>query len=186
MNVRIELPDLKYKDSFLKAVREFKSLKNRRSEDEHMDQYAETMSDAQFMSGVIIPLQNAAKGIDLPQGYVPSTEYWIIDDDGYAGWINLRHTLNAYLEQTYGHIGYAVIPSKRGQGYMKKALEQLMSKANACGIEEVLLACDEDNIGSHKVILNALSKFGGKQIASGQAHGMEIFKYWIHTKQKTK
>ena len=184
MGMHLELPDLKYKDSFLKAVREFRDLKIRRSEDEHLDQYDVQMSDEQFVSNVIEPLKNAIQGVGLPAGYVPSTEYWMIDQDGYAGWINLRHTLNAYLEQTYGHIGYCVTPSKRGMGYAKKAVEQLMQHAAEMGLDEVLLACDEDNIGSHKVILSALSKFGGRKVASGQENNKEIFKYWVQTRQR--
>lgn len=184
MDIKIELPDLKYKGSFLKAVQEFRILKNRRPEDEHMDSYALSMSDEQFMNDVVEPLQNAVKGIGLPDGYVPATEYWLIDKDGYVGWINLRHELNEYLKRTYGHIGYCIIPSKRGRGYAKQAMEQLMPKAAQIGIEEVLLACDEDNIGSHKVILNTLNTFGGRKIASVREGEKEIFKYWINTRQR--
>ena len=36
-------------------------------------------------------------GTNLPEGYVSSTTFWIVDGDDYVGTINLRHRLTPFL-----------------------------------------------------------------------------------------
>ncbi|MBS3081694.1 hypothetical protein J4416_02000 [Candidatus Pacearchaeota archaeon] len=47
------------------------------------------------------------KGRNLKDGYVHSTEFWIINTNNkYCGRISLRHKLNDFLSKHGGHIGY--------------------------------------------------------------------------------
>ena len=91
-------------------------------------------------------------GIDLPSGFVPSTEFWLIDKDEFIGRTNIRHTLNDWLLQIGGHIGYWIRPSKRGKGYGKKILELALQEAKKLGISPVLVTCDITNKPSGKII----------------------------------
>ena len=53
-----------------------------------------------------------------------------------------------------GHIGYAVVPWKRGRGYATEALRQVLLVARERGLEHVDLTTDPDNVPSVRVILS--------------------------------
>jgi predicted acetyltransferase len=89
---------------------------------------------------------------DLPEGFVPETVYWLVDDDEFIGRGVLRHELTENLLKKGGHIGYAIRPSKRKKGYGKEILKLLMEKARDRNLTKILLTCNEDNLGSKKII----------------------------------
>lgn len=97
-------------------------------------------------------LLERANGQHLPEGYVPDTEFWLVDGDEFIGRINIRHTLTDSLLKIGGHIGYYIRPSKRNMGYGKKILQLVLPEAKKLGIEKALVTCDDDNIGSRKII----------------------------------
>jgi len=93
-----------------------------------------------------------AIGVNLPEGFVASTGL-IADVDGtLVGRTSLRHELNDFLRQYGGHIGYAVVPDQRRCGYATEILRQTVRLAHTIGIDQVLVTCDESNIGSVKTI----------------------------------
>ncbi len=53
-----------------------------------------------------------------------------------------------------GHIGYAVVPWRRGRGYATRALALLLPEARKEGLRYVELTTDPDNVRSQKVIAN--------------------------------
>ncbi len=116
-------------------------------------------------------LVEISAGINLPEGYVPQTIYWMYIDDYPVAYGKLRHRLNERLAEYGGHIGYIVRPSERGKGFGKLFLSELVKKAKDFGIEKLLLTCDEENIKSRKVI----------ECNSGTLEGINkgICKYWI-------
>jgi predicted acetyltransferase len=93
-----------------------------------------------------------SNGINLPQGYVPQTIYWLYVDSKPVGIGKLRHYLNDSLREHGGHIGYCIRPSERGKGYGTLILEELLKKAKDKGIGEALITCNADNIPSRRVI----------------------------------
>ena len=50
-------------------------------------------------------------GLPRPDGYVPSTTLWWVEDVDYLGRIAIRHRLTPDLREVGGHIGYDVRPS---------------------------------------------------------------------------
>ena len=52
-----------------------------------------------------------------------------------------------------GHIGYAVVPWKRGRGYATAALAQMLPLARECGLPYVYVTTQPDNVPSQRVIL---------------------------------
>ena len=91
-------------------------------------------------------------GIELPQGYVPATEYILVNDDGeYVGIFNLRHELNKYLAKHAGHIGYGIAKNYRGRGYASRGLELLLQEARKHGITTAYLSVNKNNPASLKV-----------------------------------
>ncbi|BCL78042.1 acetyltransferase [Ktedonobacteria bacterium brp13] len=122
-------------------------------------------------------LRDQADKNRIKPGHVPSSEFWLIDDNDYIGRIFLRSTLNETLLQKGGHMGYTIRPSRRKQGYGKLILKYGLEHAKACGFERVLLTCDEDNTSSRAII----ESNGGAleniiQVAGWPAM---VYRYWI-------
>jgi predicted acetyltransferase len=106
----------------------------------------------QSFSNFVQMLANHEKSIDLPEGFVPSTTFYAFINDEIVARLSLRHTLNDFLNNFGGHIGYGVLPEWRRQGIATKILEMTLPHCKNLGLAKVLITCDEDNIGSAKTI----------------------------------
>ncbi len=101
-----------------------------------------------------------AKGVPIrmPDGSLvprlPGFHRWIWDGE-FCGTIGLRWMPGTPdLPPTcLGHIGYAVVPWKRGRGYAKAALAQMLPLARAKGLPYVHVTTLPDNVPSQRVIL---------------------------------
>ncbi|MGZ4466568.1 MAG: GNAT family N-acetyltransferase [Nocardioides sp.] len=89
----------------------------------------------------------------IREDWVPCTFFWVTDGDEVVGFLALRHSLNDWLLEEGGHIGYSVRPSRRQEGHASRALELALEEARGRGMERVLLTCDEDNRASRQTIL---------------------------------
>jgi predicted acetyltransferase len=165
----IQEPSVELKDSFLAALKEY------HQEGRNLDQNEEEI--ANNFPVFIQHFKDESLGINLKKDYVPQTVYWIVDKDGYAGRISVRHELNEYLLKFGGHIGYEVRPSKRGLGYGTKALELALAKARALGLQKVLLTCDSTNAASRKII-EANGGILENEIARGDGKSTTL-RFWI-------
>ena len=83
---------------------------------------------------------------------VHSTYFWMVEDERYLGAIALRHELTDFLLQVGGHIGYSVRPSARRRGLGTWALGAVLPHATALGLQRVMVACVDGNLGSQRVI----------------------------------
>jgi predicted acetyltransferase len=93
--------------------------------------------------------EKQAEGIDLPEGYVPSTEYILVNEEGeYVGIFNLRHYLNEKLAEGAGHIGYGIRRDCRGKGYASVGLSLTLQEAKKKGIDTAYLSVHKDNPAS--------------------------------------
>ena len=88
------------------------------------------------------------------KGKVPSSMYFLVDDNKIYGAIDIRHELNDYLLKYGGHIGYGIRPSERRKSYASKMLSLALPIAKELGINKALITCDKNNIGSAKTIIN--------------------------------
>ena len=89
---------------------------------------------------------------EMAEGIVHSNYYWISENDEFVGYLALRHSLNQWLLDEGGHIGFSVRPSRRRQGHARRALALALTEAKELGLERVLITCDEDNDGSRLTI----------------------------------
>jgi predicted acetyltransferase len=125
-------------------------------------------------------LAERERGENLPANYVPSTFLFAFAGTRIVGRVTIRHALNPFLERFGGHIGYAVVPEFRRQGYATEILRQSVQIARQkLGLTRVLVTCDDDNIGSIKTI----EKNGGvlESIVTGPDVNKPKRRYWIAT-----
>ncbi|MGR5130630.1 GNAT family N-acetyltransferase [Photobacterium swingsii] len=85
----------------------------------------------------------------LPEGWVPMSTYFCIENGRILGAIRLRKENNDYIRNVIGHIGYETRPSERGRGVAKTLL--LWLKENQLTTEAILI-CSSDNGASRSVI----------------------------------
>ncbi|GAA1503686.1 GNAT family N-acetyltransferase [Nocardioides humi] len=104
-----------------------------------------------------VTMTEATASADLDGTRVASTYFWIAGGDGapdddLVGFLHLRHTLNAWLFEEGGHIGYSVRPAARRRGHASRALALGVRAAAGLGIERVLVTCDVGNDASRRTI----------------------------------
>lgn len=74
-------------------------------------------------------------------------------DDKMLGMIDVRHELTVpFLQEYGGHIGYAVRPAERKQGYATQMLSLALSYCSSLNIHTVKLGCYADNDASIRTI----------------------------------
>lgn len=142
MTAELVLPDVRYRASYLEAVREFIADRHHRYVEVNV-----AALDADFAAFVehersILPVGNK----------VPNTNYWLVEGDTFIGRVSLRHHLNDFLRRFGGHIGYEIRPSRRCEGHGRQLLALVLEKARERGMDRVMLTCDVTNTGSRRII----------------------------------
>ena len=99
-------------------------------------------------------LDNLAKGINIPDGFVPSSTFWLVDDGEIVGVSNLRHYLNDTIRHSGGHIGLGVRPAFRGRGLGNTLLALTIEEARMRGIGDIHIHCYKDNQASARMIVS--------------------------------
>lgn len=97
--------------------------------------------------------------------------------DAIVGRASVRFELDQYLAAAGGHIGYAVLPVHRRQGYATEILRQSLVIARAEGVDDVLVTCAVDNLGSRRVIERCGGELDG--IVHDPDEGVDKRRYWI-------
>jgi predicted acetyltransferase len=110
-----------------------------------------------------------------PEGWVPSTTSFLVDEGRILGVSNLRHWLTRHLLEHGGHVGYSVRPSERNRGHATRLLRDAARRARHLGIERLLVTCDADNVSSARVI----EKCGGVLENEILTDDAPIRRYWI-------
>jgi predicted acetyltransferase len=142
--------------SYVRALEQGWSPDNLRPEAarEALDQIARDAG--QFLAEQV---DREAKGrpIPLPDGRVvprlPGYHKWMWDGE-FCGEIGFRWQPGTtdLPPHCLGHIGYSVVPWKRGYGYATRALRLLLPEARQEGLAYVELTTDADNVASQRVI----------------------------------
>jgi predicted acetyltransferase len=140
---------------------------NIRREESAREELAKIEADPAAFVASLDDREAKAGPVTLPDGSqvkrLPSYRRWMWDDGdhggddgGFCGQIGFRWQpgTSALPPYVLGHIGYAVVPWKRGRGYATRALALLLPGARREGLDQVELTTDTDNLPSQKVIIN--------------------------------
>jgi predicted acetyltransferase len=172
-------PTSRVRVSFIAAMDEFRAEGRGSRDDQSMvgaeiRDYGATWADPERFEQYARHVRDEAlDATPRPAGYVPSTTLWWIDGDEYLGRVAIRHQLTPHLLDYGGHIGYDIRPSARRRGHATAMLARTLPVAAALGIDPVLITCDEDNIGSRKVIESNGGRFEDQR-------GIKL-RYWVPT-----
>lgn len=124
-------------------------------------------------------LAEQEQGINLPSPqHVRFTFLFAFVGTRVVGRVSIRHSLNAFLEREGGHIGYVVVPEFRRQGHATRMLRLALQVArDRCGLDRVLVTCDDDNTGS----IRTIEKNGGRleNVVTAPGRGTPKRRYWF-------
>ena len=158
--VGLAMPQLPMLASYADALRQGWSPHTER--DVSQAQLAEIIADPQAFLAGLADEQPPGRTRVLPYGRVvpilPQRVRWIWDGE-FCGAINLRWAPGLTTGSTdlpdyvLGHIGYGIVPWKRGHGLAKRALRHMLVEAREVGLPHVDISTAEDNIASQRVIL---------------------------------
>jgi predicted acetyltransferase len=168
--IQLVKPSVKYKDSFLEALEEFKI--------EDKDYSVGFDNLEKDFDKYISWLEDGSNGINLDDDYVPFTSLWLIDNGEYIGTVSIRHKLNERLIMVGGHVGYDIRPSKRKKGYGTLILKLSLPIAKQIGLDRVMLTCDNNNIASWKIMEKNSAVLDEKYYYEGKFKR----RYWIDIK----
>ncbi len=165
-------PSIEYARAFQEMAEEFQAMGELRY-DRDFEQIR------QNFSAYLLRLERNAIGEDLPAGYVPQEEFWLVDTDleKVIGVIRLRRLLTPRLKSEWGQVGYSIRPSARRKGYGTRMLAMLLERLRAEGRQRVLITCDADNVGSRRII-EANGGLLENQVRSEET-GKSVCRYWI-------
>lgn len=145
--LRLVIPDISRKVEAISYIQEFldygSEINGVGSLDRYLDDY----------EGWLEKLE-VDRTMEPNENRVPADTYFLVreSDDRIIGMINIRHCLNENLRLIGGHIGYSVRPTERRKGYNKINLYLGLLRCQELGIDEVLMDCDANNLGSAKTM----------------------------------
>lgn len=122
-------------------------------------------------------LQTLDEGTNVPERWVPATQFVCLRGAKIAGMIQVRRELNDYLRNYAGHIGYSVRPDERQQGIATWMLHNVLTYCREIGLKRVMVACEPWNVGSRKTIL----RNGGvyEKTVHEDGENIDLEHYWI-------
>jgi predicted acetyltransferase len=140
--------------------------------------------DPQAFVGSLDDQEGKGEPVRLPDGSLaarlPGFHRWMWDGD-FAGTVNFRwQSGSAELPpHCLGHIGYGVVPWKRGRGYAKAALALMLPEARKRGLRHVEIVTDADNVISQRVVLANGGKLFERFRKPEAYGGREAFRFRI-------
>ena len=75
------------------------------------------------------------EGTNVPERWVPATQFVCLRGEKIVGMIQVRRELNDYLRLYAGHIGYSVHPRHRRQGVATRMLAAALPYCRQLGLE---------------------------------------------------
>jgi predicted acetyltransferase len=150
-------PSREHLGGYLDALNRGWSPDNVRGETARREQLAHIAADADAFLASLVDRDGRGVPVVLPDGTstprLPGYRRWMWDGE-FVGTIGFRWQPGTENLPSYvmGHIGYSVVPWKRGRGYATEALRLLLPDAKAEGLTYVELTVEPGNLSSRHVI----------------------------------
>lgn len=150
-------PSRPYLDSYVDALERGWSPDNVRGLAAAQEELAWIARDADGFLASLVDREAAGAPILLRDGTavprLPGYRRWMWDGE-FCGNIGFRwqRGTEALPPHCLGHIGYSVVPWKRGKGYARRALAEMLQDASAEGLRWIEITTAPANIASRKVI----------------------------------
>ena len=155
--MRLVWPARRYLPEYIRALERGWSPDNLR-EEAAQEELVSIAADPDRFLAALVDREAAGEPIVFPDGSsvarLPGYRMWMWDGE-FAGSTSLRWQPGTEALPPYclGHIGYAVVPWKRGRGYAKQALAGMLERARGEGLRHVEITTRHDNVPSQRVIL---------------------------------
>jgi len=171
--------------SYVAALERGWSPDNVRGEVATGEELRRIAEDADAFLASMVDIEAAGRPLTLLDGStvprLPGYRRWIWDGE-FCGSIGFRWQRGTEALPPYclGHIGYAVVPWKRGRGYATQALREVLRDARARGLRYVDLTTTPDNVPSQRVIEANAGVFIEEFVAPPALGGHRGLRYRIH------
>src|SRR5688572_23242714 len=165
--VRLVKPSRRYLPSYRAALERGWSPDNVRLEAATREQLAAIAADPDAFLARLDDREARGGPVKLPDGSVaprlPGFIRWIWDGE-FCGSIGFRWQkgTSALPPHVLGHIGFAVVPWKRGRGLAAQALAAMLPLAKAEGLDRIEITTDPDNVASQRTILRCGGVLDGR------------------------
>jgi predicted acetyltransferase len=150
-------PARAYLPSYAAALERGWSPDNVRLEAAAREELQEIAADPDAFLTRLVDREAKGAPVTLPDGSkvprLPGYRCWLWDGE-LCGSIGLRWQpgTSRLPAHVLGHVGFSIVPWKRGLGYGKLALKGMLVHAKAEGLEYVEITTDPDNLASQGVI----------------------------------
>ncbi len=167
--MQLILPEPRYYESYLEAIREYR------------EQQVEPFAFCDPEDGDLFErFKNMREGRFLPKNFVAASYLWLVEGERFIGEISIRHVLTAKLKAYGGNIGYGVRYSDWNKGYGTEMLARALVVAkNELGLSQVLITCNEGNVGSARVIEKNGGVLGNRVVNKIYGKKHLTRRYWI-------
>ena len=167
-----EVPSLSRKEEAIEYIKEHHEYNSRINGSGGLDKYIDDYEGW---------LQKLEDYKQPTEDRVPALTYFLVreSDNKIIGMANIRLYLNDRLREEGGHIGYGIRPSERRKGYNKINLYRALEVCQEQGIEEVVLDCNKDNLGSSRTMI----ALGGIKQYEKMHNGELIERYAINVSE---
>ncbi len=169
MNLELVFPSEKYENEWFSIIKEIEDA------GEEMTPYYLKANKDNYEEYLKIT-RDISEGINLNRCVQADTFFLVKKgEQRILGAINIRYSLNDYLLNYGGHIGYGIRPSERKKGYATEMLRLALSICKEKGLDKVLITCDKDNIASAKTMLGNGAILENEVLEDGKI----VQRYWI-------
>lgn len=177
-------PAVEYLPGFVDALQRGWSPDNLRPQAAIEELLSEIERDPADFVARNVDLDGKGSPVTLPDGStvprLPGYHRWMWDGE-FCGSIGFRWQpgTEALPPHCLGHIGYAVVPWKRGRGYATFAVREVLQDARERGLRYVEIDTTPDNIASQRVIESNGGEMVERFVTLPSVGGKEELRYRI-------